>query len=99
MSHFSDKLKPPQRPIDKPFRLNVSDVFKGIGTGFNTSGRVGSGYVQPGDKVLILPAAMSATVKSVLIDDCQSPIAFAGDHVSLTMSGIDMANVCIGNLT
>ncbi|XP_005104900.1 HBS1-like protein isoform X1 [Aplysia californica] len=92
-----DKLRPPQRPIDKPFRLNVSDVFKGIGTGFNVSGRVGSGYVQPGDKVLILPAGITATIKNVFIDDSPSSVAFAGDHVNLTMSGVDMANVNIGS--
>lgn len=92
-----DKLKPPQRPIDKPFRLNVSDVFKGIGTGFNVAGRVGSGYIQPGDKVFVLPAGMPAVIKAVFIDEIQSSVAFAGDHVNLTLSGIDMANVNIGS--
>lgn len=92
-----DKLHPPLRPIDKPFRMSVSDVFKGIGTGFNVSGRVGSGYVQPGDKVLILPAGVSATIKSVFIDDIPCSVAFAGDHVNVTMSGMDMANIHIGS--
>lgn len=61
---ISDNLRPPTRPIDKPFRLNVSDVFKGVGTGFNVAGRVGSGYVQPGDKVFILPAGVAANIRS-----------------------------------
>ncbi|BFZ17061.1 hypothetical protein BsWGS_20100 [Bradybaena similaris] len=92
-----DNLRPPTRPIDKPFRLNVSDVFKGVGTGFNVAGRVGSGYVQPGDKVFILPAGVAANIRNVFIDDQQVALAFAGDHVNLTLSGVDMANVNIGS--
>ncbi|CAG5123412.1 unnamed protein product [Candidula unifasciata] len=92
-----DDLKPPTRPIDKPFRLNVSDVFKGVGTGFNVAGRVGSGYVQPGDKVIIMPAGVTANIKNVFIDDQPVTLAFAGDHVNLTLSGVDMVNVNIGS--
>uniref|UniRef100_A0A0B7A336 Tr-type G domain-containing protein n=1 Tax=Arion vulgaris TaxID=1028688 RepID=A0A0B7A336_9EUPU len=92
-----DNLKPPTRPIDKPFRLSVSDVFKGVGTGFNVAGRVGSGYVQPGDKVLIMPAGVTASIKNLFIDDQLATVAFAGDHINLTLSGVDMANVNIGS--
>ncbi|GFN94117.1 elongation factor 1-alpha [Plakobranchus ocellatus] len=92
-----DKLRPPVRPIDKPFRLNVSDVFSRVGSGFNVAGRVGSGFVQPGDKVFIMPAAMNATVKNVYIDDSAETVAFAGDHINMTLSGVDMVNVNIGS--
>ncbi|KAK3792297.1 hypothetical protein RRG08_007375 [Elysia crispata] len=92
-----DKLRPPVRPIDKPFRLNVSDVFTRVGSGFNVAGRVGSGFVQPGDKVIIMPAAMTATVKNVFIDDAPEAVAFAGDQVNITLSGVDMVNVNIGS--
>lgn len=92
-----ENLRPPVRPIDKPFRLNVSDVYKGLGTGFNVAGRVGSGYVQPGDKILIMPLGISANIKNVYIDDGLVNVAFAGDHVNLTLSGVDMSNVNIGS--
>ncbi|CAL1544334.1 unnamed protein product [Lymnaea stagnalis] len=92
-----ENLRPPVRPIDKPFRLNVSDVYKGLGTGFNVAGRVGSGYVQPGDKILIMPLGISANIRNVYIDDASVNVAFAGDHVNLTLSGVDMSNVNIGS--
>ncbi|KAH9515292.1 HBS1-like protein, partial [Bulinus truncatus] len=92
-----ENLRPPVRPIDKPLRLIVSDVFKGIGTGFNVAGRVGAGYVQPGDKILIMPLGSCATVKSVFIDDVSASLAFAGDHVNLTLSGVDMSSVNVGS--
>ena len=35
-----DNFKPPERPIDKPFRMCVSDVYKGQGSGFTVTGKV-----------------------------------------------------------
>lgn len=61
--HFSDKFKPVERPMDRPFRLIISDVFKGLGSGFSVVGRVSSGSVQAGDKVLVQPAGDLAVVK------------------------------------
>lgn len=49
--------------MDKPFRLIISDVFKGLGSGFSVVGRVSSGSVQAGDKVLVQPAGDLAVVK------------------------------------
>ncbi|KAH8029741.1 hypothetical protein HPB51_003576 [Rhipicephalus microplus] len=58
-----DSFKPPERPVSKPFRLCVSDVFKGQGSGFCVSGRIDAGCVANGDKVLVMPAAEQGTVK------------------------------------
>lgn len=49
--------------MDKPFRLIISDVFKGLGSGFSVVGRVSSGSVQAGDRVLVQPAGDLAVVK------------------------------------
>ena len=53
------------RPIDKPFRLHISDVFKGVGSGFSVSGRVGAGHIQSGDRVLVTPVGVTATIKGI----------------------------------
>ena len=50
--------------MDKPFRLNVSDVFKGATGGFSIAGRINAGYIRPGDKVIVMPAGSLAGVKS-----------------------------------
>lgn len=44
--------------------MTVNDVYKGTGTGFCISGRVETGFVQQGDKVLVLPQNEIALVKS-----------------------------------
>lgn len=91
-----DCFKPPERPVSKPLRFCISDVFKGMGSGFCVSGRIEAGYVQNGDKVLVMPAAEQATVKGMTIDETTVQHSFAGDHVTLQLSGVDINNVTTG---
>ncbi|XP_046554634.1 LOW QUALITY PROTEIN: HBS1-like protein [Haliotis rubra] len=98
LSEQIDKFKSLERPIDKPFRLNVGDVFKGQGTGFRISGRIGAGYIQAGDRAIVMPGNVTATVRNVFIDEMPVQVAFAGDHVTILISGIDIANVNIGSV-
>jgi len=58
-----DALKTPERPVGKPLRIMVNDVFKGQG-GVCVGGRVETGMVQAGDKILIQPIGELVTVKS-----------------------------------
>ena len=91
-----DNFKPPERVVQKPFRLSISDIFKAqSSTGLTVSGRVEAGFVQKDDKVLIMPLNDVATVKSVTLGDgtsMPSSSAFAGDHVCLALVGISDHN-------
>ena len=69
----SDKFKPVNRAIDKSLRITVSDVFKGMGSGFTMAGKIVSGCVQMGDRVLVMPAAEYAIVKGELCRDNYRP--------------------------
>lgn len=64
---ITDKFKVVSRPVDKPFRLCVGDIFKGMGSGFSVTGRIVSGSVQTGDKLLVLPCGDIVSVKSKII--------------------------------
>lgn len=80
--------------MEKPFRLCVSDLFKGMGSGgLCVSGRLDSGSVANGDKVLIMPTADHAIVKGICIDEVPVARAFAGDQVTLTLSGVETVKV------
>ncbi|EEC16575.1 translation elongation factor EF-1 alpha/Tu, putative [Ixodes scapularis] len=92
-----DGFKPPERPVSKPFRLCVSDVFKGMGSGFCVSGRIDAGGISNGDRVLVMPVGEQGSVKGITIDDMPTPRAFAGDQVALTLSGVDITNVAVGS--
>ncbi|GFT52653.1 HBS1-like protein [Nephila pilipes] len=93
-----DNFHPPERPVDKPFRLCVSDVFKGATGGFCAAGKIEAGFIKNGDKVLVMPAGEQAVVKGISVDEQTLSYGFAGDHVMLQLSGIDISNVSSGSM-
>uniref|UniRef100_A0A8C5GCP1 HBS1-like protein n=1 Tax=Gouania willdenowi TaxID=441366 RepID=A0A8C5GCP1_GOUWI len=88
-----DAFKAPQRSIDKPFRLCVSDVFKDQGSGFCVTGKIEAGYIQTGERMLAMPPNETCTVKGITLHDEPLDWAAAGDHVSLTVTGMDIIKI------
>lgn len=93
-----DKFKPPDRPIKKPFRLCISDVYKGMGSGFCVAGRIEAGHVQNADRLMVMPASEPVSVKGINIDDKSVTQAFAGDHVIISLLGGDINKVTTGSV-
>ncbi|XP_051172070.1 protein HBS1 [Leptopilina boulardi] len=93
-----DNFKCPERPIDKPLRFSVNDIFKGTSSGFCISGHVETGLLSIGDKVVILPQNESAQVKGIQIDESPTTHAFAGDQPTLILSGVEQQNIAIGDI-
>ncbi|XP_019867339.1 protein HBS1 [Aethina tumida] len=93
-----ENFRSPQRPINKPFRLSVNDIFKGTGSAFCVSGRVETGTLNVGDKVLVCPNREPAVVKSLAIEEASQTVVFAGDQATVSLSGIEMQNVSVGNI-
>ncbi|XP_077208280.1 HBS1-like protein isoform X1 [Paroedura picta] len=91
-----DSFKPPQRSVDKPFRLCVSDVFKDQGSGFCVTGKIEAGYVQVGDRLLAMPPNETCSVKGIALHSEPVDWAAAGDHVSLTLTGMDIIKIKVG---
>nr|XP_057912691.1 HBS1-like protein isoform X2 [Doryrhamphus excisus] len=91
-----DSFRAPQRSVDKPFRLCVSDVFKDQGSGFCVTGKIEAGYIQTGDKLLAMPPNETCLVKGITLHDAPLDWAAAGDHVSLTVTGMDIIKINVG---
>uniref|UniRef100_A0A8C9YT31 HBS1-like protein n=1 Tax=Sander lucioperca TaxID=283035 RepID=A0A8C9YT31_SANLU len=91
-----DAFKAPQRSVDKPFRLCVSDVFKDQGSGFCVTGKIEAGYIQTGERILAMPPNETCTVKGITLHDEALDWAAAGDHVSLTVTGMDIIKINVG---
>ena len=51
-----DSLKVPEKPTSKPLRLPIQDVYSIQGIGTVPSGRVETGVMKPGDKVVFAPS-------------------------------------------
>jgi len=78
--------------------MSISDVYKGTGAGYCLSGRIESGHVCLNDKVLVCPTKEQGQVKNIAIDDMPCNAAFAGDQVSVTLSGVDTTNIANGSI-
>ncbi|HYZ30474.1 MAG TPA: selenocysteine-specific translation elongation factor [Thermoleophilaceae bacterium] len=83
---------------DVPARLHVDRSFtlKGIGT--VVTGTLWSGSIAGGDQVQILPARMSARVRSVQVHDEPVERAAAGQRVALNLAGIHRDEVGRGDV-
>ncbi|KAG8834576.1 Hsp70 suppressor, GTPase facilitates ribosomal subunit dissociation [Serendipita sp. 399] len=88
----ADRLEPPGRGIEAPFRFPVTNVFRGqsaTSSGFAVAGRICSGVIQVGERVRVVPGDESAVVKIIESDGESLPWAAAGSTVGLYLSGID----------
>ncbi|UXI17126.1 ufm1-specific protease 2-like [Sarcoptes scabiei] len=93
-----DNFQALPRQIDKPFRMSVSDCYRGQTTGIFVSGKIDYGYVEINRKLLIMPKNEFCIVKNILIEDETRTEAFAGDVVSLNVQLLDGSEIFIGNV-
>ncbi|KAJ1929872.1 hypothetical protein FBU59_007007, partial [Linderina macrospora] len=97
-----DSFVMPERAVEKPLRLAVTDFFKGgafgSANGVSVSGRITQGNVQIGEAVVVVPGNERATVKSIDVDFEPEQWAVAGDSVVLQLHGIDMQQIRVGSV-
>merc|ERR1719309_1749582 len=88
-----DSILPPSRPVDKPLRLPLQDVYKIGGIGTVPVGRVETGVLKPGMVVNFAPTGPTTEVKSVEMHHEALTEAVPGDNV-----GFNVKNVSVKDL-
>jgi elongation factor 1-alpha len=88
-----DLIEEPKRPIDKPLRIPLQDVYKIGGIGTVPVGRVETGILKPGTVVTFAPAMITTEVKSVEMHHEQLQQAIPGDSI-----GFNVKNVAVKDL-
>merc|ERR1719364_157869 len=88
-----DKIKPPKRPVDKPLRLPLQDVYKIGGIGTVPVGRVETGSLKPGMVVTFGPVNTTTEVKSVEMHHEQVEAANPGDNVGFNVKNISVTDI------
>jgi len=88
-----DAIKPPKRPILKPLRLPLQDVYKISGIGTVPVGRVETGVIKPAMTVTFGPFGTSTEVKSVEMHHEQVPEAIPGDNVGFNVKGLSVKDI------
>merc|ERR1719353_2391251 len=93
-----DNVKPPKRPLDKPLRLPLQDVYKIGGIGTVPVGRVETGVIKPGMVVCFAPTGLSTEVKSVEMHHESMPEASPGDNVGFNVKNVSVKEIKRGNV-
>eukprot|EP00727_Mastigamoeba_balamuthi_P010908 m51a1_g644 putative elongation factor 1 alpha (455) ;mRNA; f:178734-180493 len=88
-----DAIEEPKRPIDKPLRVPLQDVYKIGGIGTVPVGRVETGVLKPNMVVSFAPSGISTEVKSVEMHHEQLTQAVPGDNI-----GFNVKNVAVKDL-
>ena len=93
-----DAVKPPKRPIDKPLRLPLQDVYKIGGIGTVPVGRVETGVIKPAQNVVFAPTGVTTEVKSVEMHHESMPEAVPGDNVGFNVKNVSVKEIKRGNV-
>ena len=93
-----DKLEEPPRPIDKPLRIPIQDVYTIKGVGTVPVGRVESGVLKVGDKVLFMPVNKTAEVKSIEMHHESLQEAKPGDNIGFNVKGVGRDDIKRGDV-
>ena len=93
-----DNLKIPEKPIDKPLRLPIQDVYSITGIGTVPVGRVETGIIKIGDKVVFQPADKQGEVKSIEMHHENMSSAEPGDNIGFNVRGIAKNDIKRGDV-
>jgi elongation factor 1-alpha len=88
-----DAIKPPKRPILKPLRLPLQDVYKISGIGTVPVGRVETGVIKPAMSVTFGPMGTTTECKSVEMHHEQVAEAIPGDNVGFNVKGLSVTDI------
>jgi elongation factor 1-alpha len=88
-----DNLTPPKRPVDKPLRLPLQDVYKIGGIGTVPVGRVETGVIKPGMTIQFAPNGLVTEVKSVEMHHESLPEAVPGDNVGFNVKNVSVKDI------
>ena len=93
-----DTFQPPEKPTNLPLRLPIQDVYTITGVGTVPVGRVETGVMKPGDKVVFEPAGVSGEVKTIEAHHEQLPKAEPGDNVGFNVRGVGKKDIKRGDV-
>ncbi len=93
-----DNLVVPAKPTDKPLRLPVQDVYTITGIGTVPVGRVETGKLKVGDKIIFMPGGKTGEVKSIEMHHESVTEALPGDNVGFNVRGIDKNDIHRGEV-
>merc|ERR1711937_139741 len=93
-----DAILPPTRPVEKPLRLPLQDVYKIGGIGTVPVGRVETGSIKAGMVVTFAPSNVTTEVKSVEMHHETLDEGVPGDNVGFNVKNVSVKDIRRGNV-
>lgn len=93
-----DQLRVPPKLIDKPLRLPVQEVFSITGFGTVPVGRVETGVMRPGDRIVFMPSNITGEVKSIEMHHQPLTEAKPGDNIGFNVKGVEKTQIRRGDV-
>ena len=93
-----DTFEVPPKPVDKPLRLPLQDVYTITGIGTVPVGRVETGVLKPKDDIIFQPTGKKANVMSIEMHHETIPEAIPGDNIGFSCKGLEKKDVRRGDV-
>ena len=93
-----DQVSLPPKPMDKPLRVPINDVYSIKGVGTVPVGRVETGVMKAGMKVNFMPPNKVGEVKSIEMHHEIMPEAVPGDNIGFNIRGIERKDLGRGDV-
>ena len=88
----------PEKPIGKPLRVPIQDVYTITGVGTVPVGRVETGVMKAGQKIIVMPSGALGEIKSIETHHTEMPSAEAGDNIGFNLRGIEKKDIKRGDV-
>jgi elongation factor 1-alpha len=97
-----DKFPAPEKPTDKPLRMPIQDVYDITGIGTVPVGKIETGVMKIGQKVIVLPGrsgtGIEGEVRSIEAHHEQLQTAEPGDNVGINIRGVGKKDIARGDV-
>jgi len=93
-----DTFELPPKPIDKPLRIPIQDVYTITGVGTVPVGRVETGVLKEGDEVIFMPPNIKGEVKSIETHHTRISKAEPGDNIGFNVRGVAKKDIRRGDV-
>ncbi|MEW5996966.1 MAG: translation elongation factor EF-1 subunit alpha [Candidatus Micrarchaeota archaeon] len=93
-----DQFIVPAKPVEKPLRLPIQDVYTITGHGTVPVGRVETGVMKPNTNVVIMPSGAKGEVKKIEMHHQELAEAMPGDNVGFNLKGVEKKDIKRGDV-
>ena len=97
-----DQFEAPEKPVELPMRMPIQDVYNITGIGVVPVGKIETGVMKLGQKVIAVPgregAGVKGEVKTIEMHHSQQQEAEPGDNVGISVRGFGKKDIARGDV-